>query len=405
MPNKIFLCYHSKFRDQVAALSTELRLRGLTPWLDYERGFAVGDNTSSEARRVIGDAGETFGLLLYASPEAVGRTFIKKIELDAAIRRKQDDPDFVLTVLTDGLGFEDFRRQSKEHLGDDLTKYHGGSIREKDPEGIRTLPLRPQFQEFARMVLAKRLQVLLCHAPDTAEPVVNLNFCTRDALPPSPDDHLFIDATALLREDSASGEAWSRVLEGLRDVKEEVRRHIAKPRIRVRGSKHLTAAFLLGRMFPPPTAGELLIQQGEELWSSCATPQASAPLSVQFEDDDPGSDRLFVEIDVLGRSVRDGVRRLIQERSIMAMASLRLSAPASTLDASSANAMAQQIRQEIDKVCQTRQVGEIHLFCAAPQAFLMLMGRHSNTTVPVQLYEFDGEKYRPSIRVVSADFA
>ncbi len=89
----------------------------------------------------------------------------------------------------------------------------------------------------------------------------------------------------------------------------------------------------------------------------------------------------------LGRPPRDGVRRLIQESEVMPMSSLRLRAPASTLDESTAVAMARQVRREVDQACQTRRVGELHLFCAVPQGLLMLIGRHFGATLPVQLYE------------------
>jgi SMODS-associated and fused to various effectors sensor domain len=404
---KLFICYHSAYRAEVDVLAQELRLRGIPVWLDHDEGFALGDNCAAEARRVISDPNETFGLLLYASPEALGRDFIKRIELDEALRRKERDSEYLLVAVPRGMNFATFSDLCRRHLGEDISKYHTHSLIEKDAEGIHTMPLRPQLVDVARMVLVNRVASIATVAG--ADETIGINLCTRDHLMASPDDSLDIDATGLFSGTASPDGAWPQLLSALRDIKQELRKVISVPRLRVRGSKHLTAAFLFGRMFPPSTVRELQVQQGRDLWSSGCTESGQEPLTGRLIDEASNSDRLFVEITATDKSVRDSVRRFIQQQGIMPLASLRIEPVdglrrGSVIDSATACAMALQIRSAILQAVSDRPVREIHLFCAVPQGLMLLIGHHMNATLPIQLYEFDGENYHPSVRLTVADF-
>jgi len=54
---------------------------------------------------------------------------------------------------------------------------------------------------------------------------------------------------------------------------------------------------------------------------------------------------------------------------------------------------------EIGRAMQHRAISAIHLFVAAPQAFMMMLGRAFRGMPPVQLYEWDGGRYLPSLWV------
>lgn len=399
--SRLFMCHYSGFASEIAVLAQELRLRGVPPWVDRGGGFGFGDNAQTEARRVISSAQETFGLLFYATPDVFSRSFIREVELPSAITRKDVESDYLFMTVTRKMGRAELEKESRRHMNVDLNKYHGASVQDKDGEKINDLPLRPQLQNIARGVLEKRLPFLL----EQDAPLVGINFCTRDYLAVAPDDVLDIDARAVVEE---GGEAnWKRVVEGLRDVKEAIRKIQPAPVVRVQGSKHLTGAFVIGRMFASATVKELLVRQGDDLWSSRADCGGiESPLSVSVEDDSVSSRHLFVEIGER-LSIRRAVRDFAASSGVAPTAYLRFersdsSAPA--LDAVTACAIVQQIKGELQALVQERRIEKIHLFGALPQGLMMLLGHSLNATVPVQLYEFDGSKYQPSVCVYDKDF-
>jgi hypothetical protein len=56
-------------------------------------------------------------------------------------------------------------------------------------------------------------------------------------------------------------------------------------------------------------------------------------------------------------------------------------------------AMVRQAYREIEQIVAARGLIEIHLFAAAPQAFMMMLGREFKGMPSVFLYEWDGTKY------------
>ena len=399
---RLFLCHFTQEDGEVTALAEELHLRGVPLWLDHEDGFHFGDNVQAEARRVIADPDETFGLLLYATPEALTRDFINRVELHEAVRRKETDNAFLLLAVPRRMSFDRLAQFTLEEIGENLTLFKSQGIRDKDAEGIQVLPLRPQLAEIANGVLRHRLRAL--RQTTGSGDVIGLNFCTRDHLPPSPDDILDIDATRLFGPDPRQAEGWPRLLAGLRDVKRQLRAVVAVPRLRIRGSKHLTAAFLIGRLFPPPTVREILIQQGPDLWSS-ACPGGGLPLEVTVVDGDASSEAMFVEVTATDKSVRDGVRDFMRSSKLRPFVSLRMEPTGgprrgAVTDNATACAMALQVRSAIADGVAAYGVKDIHLFAAIPQGLATLIGHRLNATVPVQLYEHDGRSYVPSLRLI-----
>lgn len=401
---QMFLCYHSKDRGEVDALAQAMRMHGIAVWLDHERGFAAGDNVQSEARRVIADADETFGFLIYVTPETLTREFILRIELDEALRRKGRDPDYVLMAVPRQLTFAQLSRLSISAIGDDLTAFHSKGIAFPEHDGDRPPELlHPQFGEIADMVLRKRLMLLRQRRGAAA--CVGINLCTRDYLPPSSDDLVDINGTLLFPVGAANTEAWTQLWIGLQDVKKAVRETFSVVPVRVRGSKHLTAAFLVGHAFPSPTVTAIHVQQGPDLWSSACPPADLTPFAARLVDGTVGSSDLFVEVTATERAVRPAVQRFVARRGAVPFAYLRFEPVEglqhTAIDNALACAMARQVRTELTRAVDRRGIRQIHLFAAVPQGLMLLMGHHLNATVPIQLYEYDGYGYRPSFRVGS----
>ncbi len=392
---EIFLCHAGEDAAEIRVLAEELRLRGVAPWVDKEGGFGIGDESAGEAERVIGE--DCFGLLLYATPEAFESDFIRQVEVGRAVRRREEEPSFVLFAVPHRMGFGELSERSIRAFGVDLAAYSSRALEETN-EAIGE-PLRPGLGAVAGEVLDKVLGRTRKRVPGTLQ----MQFSTRELLADDPDDVLRVDAVGLLEESTEPSswlEAWSRVHEGLLDVKRRISRNLGRPRVRVHGSKHLTAAYVLGYVFPS-TVCEIEIQTGHGYWSTDHEPTPGDLLRTSLSDGTVGSEKLYVEISTGDKLVREGVRRHVRRTGVNPFKYLRFT-PGPKLEAapfmSNADArdIALQIRRELGRAVSAYGVSEVHLFAAVPQALAMMIGHNLNAMPPVHLYEYDGDEYRLS---------
>ena len=163
----------------------------------------------------------------------------------------------------------------------------------------------------------------------------------------------------------------------LQDVKKRVATRYGRPRVAVHGSKHLTAAFLFGRVFAP---FQMDIRQTPiDTWGT------DGP-AVDIEPFEPRTCRtqglisgvIYVEIASGSKDIQTGVDLLLAARSVVKPAvrlQLRPYQPLN-VDNDLCRAMARQAYSEIERV--VAQIGgavtDTHLFVAAPQAFMMMLG-------------------------------
>ncbi len=393
---EIFLCHAGDDAPEIRMLAEELRLRGVAPWVDKDGGFRVGDESAGEAERVIGE--ECFGLLLYASPEAFGSDFIRQVEVRRAVRRKEEEPSFVLFAVPRRMGFGELSERSIEAFGVDLAAYSSRALEGAGEEGAGD-PLRPRLGAVAGEVLDK----VLGRARAGFSGTLAMQFSTRELLVDDPEDVLRVDAVGLPErtvDPSSFEEAWGRVHEGLLDVKRRVSLNLGRPRLRVHGSKHLTAAYVLGHVFPS-TVCEIEIRTKRDYWSTDHEPAPGTPLRVGISDGTVGSEKLYVEISTGDKPVREGVRRHVRRTGVRPFKYLRFtpghgleSAP--SMSNADACAIARQVRRELGRAVSEYGISEVHLFAAIPQGLATMIGHNLNAMPPVHLYEYDDGEYRPS---------
>lgn len=65
-----------------------------------------------------------------------------------------------------------------------------------------------------------------------------------------------------------------------------------------------------------------------------------------------------------------------------------------------AHAIAKQIRREVSYAVSEYSISEVHFFAAIPQALAVLLGHSFNAMPPVQIYEYENNKYRSSIKLI-----
>jgi hypothetical protein len=368
----------------------------VVPWVDKDGGFQVGDQSAGEAERAIDE--DCFGLLFYATPEAFSSDFIRRVEVRRAVLRKEKDPSFVLFAVPRRLSFGKLSERGIETFGIDLAAYSSRAIDAADGEYGRSL--RERLGMVAEEVLDKVLR-RACKKVVTS--ALQMQLSTRDRLADEPGDVLCVDAEGLLevKSDPASWqEAWERVHEGLLAVKRQVSQHFGRPRLRIHGSKHLTAAFVLGYVFPS-TVCELEVRTKRGYWSTDCQPTPKELLIPNISDGTVGSESLYVELSTGDKLVRDAVRRHVQRTRVSPLKYLRFTPGQDLVSApyitnADACAIAQQVRSELNRAISIYGISEVHMFAAVPQGLAMMFGRNLNAMPPVQLYEYNGKTYYPS---------
>jgi hypothetical protein len=378
---KLFLAHHSGDAHELWEQATELRLRGIVPWVDKAGGFAIADESEVAARRAIRE--DCFGLFLYATASVFDRPFIRDVEVNEALKVRQHETKFALFAVPRGISHADLKTDSRRSFGFDLGRYHTVAI----PDGT---DLQQGWAKVASEVLKR---VLASTVPPAPIQQLSLQYSTRELMPPDPHDLLCIDATAFLEGSIVDSAKWQRLTNGLQDVKRAISQICGRPRLRINGSKHLSAAFLFGRVFAP---FELDIRQTPtEFWSSDAPIASLQPFtaSVQHSSDPQG--RLYLEIASGYKNVASGVDALITTTGHVPSVRLRLQPMQGPLNVDNGlcRVMVKQTYAELERVVQTRSISEIHIFAAVPQSFMMMLGREFKGMPPVQLYEWDGSRY------------
>jgi hypothetical protein len=372
--------------DEVKQLATQLRLRGIVPWVDKAGGFEIGDHSPSKARHAIRE--DCFGLLLYATEAAFTREFIRDVEIDEARKAHQAQPDYLLLAVPRGMGFDDLKEQSVRAFGFDLSPFHTLAL----PCGC---DLTASFSKVATMVLDKTLRRALALGEHTS---LSLQFSTRDLLPDEAEDVLRIDATRLA-DLPELGQPGEQLLAALRDVKSKVAEILGRPRLRVNGSKHLSAAFMFGRVFAPFCID--IRQTAKDVWRTDAECPMLDLLAVSRQGGE-GQRCLFIEVASRNKNVTAGVDEFVERTGVRPSMRLQLRPPAGPLDLDNALclAMVRQVYGEIERAMQHQAADNVHVFAAVPQAFMIMLGREFKGMPLTYVYDWNGTQYELGCRVL-----
>lgn len=383
---KLFLSHYNIHAGDIGVLAKELRYRGVVPWVDKQGGFAVADESEGEARRAIRE--DCFGLLLYATEDVFARWFITHVEFDEAKIAKRDDPRFMLFALPRKIGFEDLKVKSLATYGVDLSANHTVSL----PDGC---DLRVELSKAASEITRKVLQSL----PDVENDEATIQVSTYEIFPPSMGEILSIDGREACRLDSEP-EEFDHFVQGLRDAKNLLTNRFGHPLIRVEGAKHLSAAFALGRVFSQFrfTVRQRIPATGaEEYWSTDCQFTRRAELTEAFERVE-GSRVLAIELVTGVKNVSPGVNAALLDKAPFNRLTLRTE-EGLDVDNELCCALCDQTYRSIDRAVSKTGADEIHIFAAAPQTLMMMLGRRFAGMPPVSVYDWFGTSYGPPRRV------
>ena len=376
----MFLAHYNEDESELRELATELRLHGILPWVDKQGGFALGDILESEARRAIRE--DCFGLLLYATDQAFDRPFIRDIELDEAIKMSEKNVPFLLIAVPRGIDFSRLQERSLRSFGADLSKFH-------------TVPIADDslVQEAYSKIASEVLRKVLHNSRFRHATSISLQYSTREIMPHDYEDLLCIDGTQIFMDGIDDIAKWTRLLNALRRIKGIISEIYGRPRLNVHGSKHLTGAFIFGRVFAP---FDMDIRQTQmQVWKSDANVTCMNPLAVEVKECECGDDCLFLEVASGFKNVAAGVNAFLSDGGPRPSVRLQLRPPGDKLvvDNNLCQAMAEQTYSELERTLLNHHVREIHLFAAVPQSFMMMLGHKFKGMPPVNLYEWMGTNY------------
>ncbi len=387
--NKLFLAHHSDYADEVAFLADELRLRGVSPWLDEQGGLEVGDQNEEEIRRAICD--QCWGFLLYCTPSIFDRKFITEVEVPAALGAREGNPAYRLITVPRGITVNDLSTRSFDSWGRNLTQWQVTRHLEQLPtEATDSMALAHGLQCIAQECLSSRLRSLRSKLDDSA--TLELEMYTRPAVMTAAD--LVVDATQILGGPGAPPVgSWERFASALADIKACSVRVDSLSTIRLTGSWHITAGLAFGFAFRTSALPPVTVNQHGASWRSDG-PLGQVP-QVVTESEDYSSTDLVVALSV-SRDVTKGMRRYLADNHIHPRAMIRISPEAgpcqsSVQNAAQARAIAASTTDAVKQAVDRYGAGTIHLFTAAPQALAVLVGRHLSALPPIQLYEWRPE--------------
>lgn len=211
-----------------------------------------------------------------------------------------------------------------------------------------------------------------------------------------------IDATLLLGgPDRRVGDPadWERVMRALREVEACLSRFSRVRVLYCRVNAHISAALLFGRVFNQAHQWQLTVE-GQAGLADVVSPQSPPTVAPSWDPQSRGQD-ITVEIDLLRHPVFDLATVAIREHGLQLKGRLQIRRPqigdlSSIEIAQLAADTAQAIREKISET----QPSAVHLFCASPVEFAVLLGRRLTATgADLVLYERDASGYLPVLTV------
>lgn len=375
---QLFLSHYSQHADEMRILARELRFRGIRPWVDKQGGFLIADESVGAAQRAI--CADCFGLLLYATEDVFSRPFIREHEIPTALGMKARDDKFLLVAVPREIDFTCLRTLSESAFGVDLSQYHSRQV-SGDAECIG-----PVLGAIAADVLEK---ALLNTDLDSKE-CLTVQFSTRELAPVEPKEVLTISG-AEAYADSAPSDAFDALTGGLRDAKRAISARFGRPKLSVHGFKHLSAAFLFGRVLQP---FDIEVRQTpRESWSLARSPSPGSVMSVESDPCEAARD-LVVQVSSRFKALTPAVDRAMAGVDFNRLV-LQPVQPPLDVDERTCATMIRDCYEAIEREVAFRPISRIHLFAAAPQAFMMGLGARFAGMPLTLIYDFDGSNYLP----------
>ena len=378
-------------------LHEELALRGVAVAHDrctFPTGSRIAGSMRQAAETCDGYVVYFTESSLYESRPDGPRPAIDDEFLPVVDRLSHDRPP-VVVPLVHGLGDPrtDAMARVRKATGRDVASLWMPVTLDQSTKGIT----QPEAAAVADKLTAA---VLARHAEQLEGAQIELSVVTRGSgqVPAL----LSVDATKMLGGDDprpGSEAEWTRFATGLRDLETNLASTIQCREVRIAARAHLTGAVALGRSFHQAAGWRLTVagRHGDVSLASAVPPQ-----ELHVSTDIGGRDGdVTVELDLLGVGVSPLAAGALAAAPTPATSRV-VARRDSTVDLSPGGAAgaAKIISDKVREIVHDRRPALVHLFCATPVEVAVLVGhRLTSLHTSVQLYERDGDRYVPSLRL------
>jgi hypothetical protein len=399
-PATVFLSYAREDAETVKDLQLRLKVRGVRCWRDVD-DMPVGSHTESEIERAIKHDADAIALFL--TPSFLQSDFIWRVEVPAALRRQKDDPHFHIVPILLGVSFAEVRKFCYNRNLTDVSGFNGLLL---SGNGVVLTPEEENKMrnEAARRILqaAFALRLRRSNANRAYEPTLFLRTFEVGSRAVSLD--LTLDWLNLIYEkvQLSTTQEWDEILwPALLDVKHTISKEVLSHRIHLHVKGILPVAIALGFVFREATRITLLLEGQQETWSTETHPSEKEPLPREWIFNEQGEKHTAVIEVATTRSTKQGVDTTLPKIGLTPEYHIRFTSSEfsreSVRDAAHARAIARQVGQVCQNLCDEREVTHMHLFVAIPVELAVLIGHQLNALCPITVYEFNTSErvYKP----------
>lgn len=206
---------------------------------------------------------------------------------------------------------------------------------------------------------------------------------------------LFFGGTSRIYPDL---ESWSvGVVERLVEIKNFILTQRDVRAIRLTGSRRLSATVAIGSIFSATSGFIISMEHRGGMWWHTDDHQGSNDtIALKIDQPSGKSDELIVSIGI-PQDIHEAVQKYAQANNAAHHPLLNIAFERPIETAMQANAIVEEVKKQIREALRKTEAAHIHLFCAVPSFFALLLGHRLNATATVQCYEYVGnDTYVPT---------
>lgn len=412
MLKKIFLSYCHADLEVMNQLQKQLHLHGLSTWRD-KNNLRPGEPVEQTCRQNVADADDTDSYLLIVTNNSLKSEGVNW-ELEEAIKRNQQDPDFKLYFYLHDVVAGQARKVIKTtHNGFDL--YERLFVRyTKNKEGS-SQTIKEVHRQLASDLLKDKM-VRYRGQGFIQDDTVYLKYETR-SMKENSGAHLEVNLCEYYSELNGvpTPTEWEQeILPALKTIK-TILDGYGVTNIMVESNAHLAAFIPLGFAFQVRSGFTIQMEervyQSNFFFSGVGGMDEGLPTETLLEissDEEPSNlSGVILEVSV-SVDVSHGVDQYIEERASKNYVRYSMITPEirdgkdsrnHVRDAQHEYHIACQFERYLQKILNKHRGIPIHLFVASPKGVALLLGHRIRSFENVHFHDFDGMKYHDGVHL------
>jgi hypothetical protein len=196
---------------------------------------------------------------------------------------------------------------------------------------------------------------------------------------------------------------WNTELLGeLQETKEWIVNHLRIRRIRLTGSRRLSASLAFGAIFSAVAGFTIEMEYRGELWATNSHPTSSTPEFHWISNFEEGTgERLVVTIGII-RDIASEVKHYLKSEGNLNPPLLNIKSDQPITSDEQANLAVRKLKELISQVLLDDTFTKIDLFFAGPSHVALFLGHRLNATASIQCYEWvSSGKYVPTCLLIN----